>query len=165
MLFWVTLAIVAGALIGNYLGIMGYISSGWFWFGNQGLSYIQLGRFWQIGFFAGLLIWSALVFRALWPTGAAAAAGDAPVLDGAHPARKPDLGADDQHRAPLRVRHDPADRDREVLHHHRFLALVGGASVGRAVVRVLRRRHERLPADGDRASCRASWPSARSISS
>jgi nitric oxide reductase subunit B len=71
LLFWVTLAIVAGALIGNWLGIMGYIDRGWFWFGNQGLSYIQLGRFWQIGFFAGLLIWSALVFRALWPTGPA----------------------------------------------------------------------------------------------
>src|ERR1700692_3137696 len=47
---------------------MGYIGEGWFWFGNQGLSYIQLGRAWQIGFFAGLAIWSILGFRALWPT-------------------------------------------------------------------------------------------------
>jgi nitric oxide reductase subunit B len=69
ILFWVTLIIVAGALIGDWLGIMGYMQQGWFWFGNQGLSYIQLGRAWQIGFFAGLLIWSALMFRALWPTG------------------------------------------------------------------------------------------------
>jgi nitric oxide reductase subunit B len=46
--------VVAGGLIGDYLGIMGYIRQDWFWFGNQGLSYIQLGRFWQIGFFAGL---------------------------------------------------------------------------------------------------------------
>jgi nitric oxide reductase subunit B len=67
-LFWVTLFVVAGALVGNYLGIMGYIRTGWFWFGNQGLSYIQLGRFWQIGFFTGLVLWSILVFRALWPT-------------------------------------------------------------------------------------------------
>jgi nitric oxide reductase subunit B len=70
LLFWVTLLIVVGALAGNYLGIMGYVREGWFWFGNQGLSYIQLGRAWQIGFFAGLVIWSLLVFRALWPTGA-----------------------------------------------------------------------------------------------
>src|SRR5262245_57157434 len=69
ILFWVTLVIVAGALVGNWLGIMGYIQKNWFWFGNQGLSYIQLGRFWQIGFFLGLLTWSALIFRALWPTG------------------------------------------------------------------------------------------------
>lgn len=74
VLFWVTLVIVLGALAGNYLGIMGYIQAGWFWFGNQGLSYIQLGRAWQIGFFAGLLIWSLLVFRALWPSYAKLAA-------------------------------------------------------------------------------------------
>jgi nitric oxide reductase subunit B len=69
LLFWVTLFVVLGALAGNYLGIMGYINEGWFWFGNQGLSYIQLGRFWQIGFFVGLALWSVLVLRALWPTG------------------------------------------------------------------------------------------------
>jgi nitric oxide reductase subunit B len=68
LLFWVTLIIVAGALIGNWLGIMGYTGDSWFWFGNQGLSYIQLGRFWQIGFFIGLVVWSLLMFRALWPT-------------------------------------------------------------------------------------------------
>ena len=71
-LFWVTLAIVVGALAGNYLDIMGYLHKGWFWFGEQGLSYIQLGRAWQIGFFAGLAIWSVLMFRALWPSRAAA---------------------------------------------------------------------------------------------
>ncbi|HXQ45639.1 MAG TPA: cbb3-type cytochrome c oxidase subunit I [Caulobacteraceae bacterium] len=75
LLFYVTLLVVAGALIGNYLGIMGYIGdTTWFWFGNQGLSYIQLGRAWQIGFFAGLAIWSVLVLRALWPTRASLAA-------------------------------------------------------------------------------------------
>jgi nitric oxide reductase subunit B len=68
LLFWVTLLVVAGALVGDYLGIMGVINKGWFWFGNQGLSYIQLGRFWQIGFFIGLAFWSVLVMRALWPS-------------------------------------------------------------------------------------------------
>jgi nitric oxide reductase subunit B len=68
VLFYVTLAVVAGALAGDYFGVMGYIGKGWFWFGNQGLSYIELGRFWQIGFFLGLVIWSVLVFRAMWPT-------------------------------------------------------------------------------------------------
>ena len=68
LLFYVTLLVVVGALAGDYFGVMGYVNKGWFWIGNQGLSYIQLGRVWQIGFFAGLLIWSILVFRALWPT-------------------------------------------------------------------------------------------------
>jgi nitric oxide reductase subunit B len=70
LLFWVTLLVVAGALVGDYLGIMGVIDQNWFWFGNQGLSYIQLGRFWQIGFFIGLAFWSLLVMRALWPSAA-----------------------------------------------------------------------------------------------
>ncbi|HET9149907.1 MAG TPA: nitric oxide reductase, partial [Alphaproteobacteria bacterium] len=68
LLFWATVIVVVGALIGDYLGIMGVIGEGWFWFGNQGLSYLELGRFWQIGFFLGLAFWSALVLRGLWPT-------------------------------------------------------------------------------------------------
>jgi nitric oxide reductase subunit B len=68
LLFWVSLFVVAAALVGNYLGIQGVIDKGWFWFGNQGLSYIQLGRFWQILFFVALLSWSVLMVRALWPS-------------------------------------------------------------------------------------------------
>ncbi|HZL01288.1 MAG TPA: cbb3-type cytochrome c oxidase subunit I [Caulobacteraceae bacterium] len=68
LLFWVTLIIVAGALIGDYLGIMGVVGAAWFWFGNQGLSYLELGRFWQILFSVGLGFWCLIVFRALWPS-------------------------------------------------------------------------------------------------
>lgn len=68
LLFWVTLFIVAGAIIGDYLGIMGFVNGAWFWIGNQGLSYIQLGRLWQIGFCVGLFLWSFIIFRGMWPT-------------------------------------------------------------------------------------------------
>ncbi len=68
LIFWVLVVIVVGALIGNYLGIMGAIDQRWFWFGNQGLSYLELGRFWQILFFVGLLVWSLVLLRAFWPT-------------------------------------------------------------------------------------------------
>lgn len=71
VLFWVTLLIVGGALVGDYLGIMGYINQYWFWLGNQGLSYLQLGRLWQIGFCLGLFLWSLIVFRGMWPSWAA----------------------------------------------------------------------------------------------
>lgn len=67
-LFWVTLFIIVGAIIGDYLGIMGYINQYWFWLGNQGLSYLQLGRLWQIGFCLGLFLWSVIVFRGMWPS-------------------------------------------------------------------------------------------------
>jgi nitric oxide reductase subunit B len=68
LLFWVTLFVVAGALIGDYLGIMGLAGGAWFWVGNQGLPYIQLGRLWQIGFCVGLFLWSFIIFRGMWPT-------------------------------------------------------------------------------------------------
>ncbi|EQD52573.1 nitric oxide reductase [mine drainage metagenome] len=68
LIFWVLVVIVAGALIGDYLGIMGLIDQHWFWFGNQGLSYLELGRFWQILFFVGLAVWSLVLLRAFWPT-------------------------------------------------------------------------------------------------
>ncbi len=68
LIFWVLVVIVAGALIGDYLGIMGLIGKHWFWFGNQGLSYLELGRFWQILFFVGLAVWSLVLLRAFWPT-------------------------------------------------------------------------------------------------
>lgn len=67
ILFWVTIFVVAGAIIGDYLGIMGYIEQNWFWVGNQGLSYLQLGRLWQIGFFIGLVFWSFVILRGMWP--------------------------------------------------------------------------------------------------
>ncbi|HYW03348.1 MAG TPA: cbb3-type cytochrome c oxidase subunit I [Gammaproteobacteria bacterium] len=67
LLFWVTMLVVGGAIVGDYMGIQGWITKNWFWFGNQGLSYLELGRFWQIGFFIGLAAWSALVLRAMWP--------------------------------------------------------------------------------------------------
>ncbi|MFK2889854.1 nitric-oxide reductase large subunit [Dyella flagellata] len=68
LIFWVLVVIVAGALTGDYLGIMGLVDKQWFWFGNQGLSYLELGRFWQILFFAGLAVWSLVLLRAFWPT-------------------------------------------------------------------------------------------------
>ncbi|WHZ18046.1 MAG: Nitric-oxide reductase, quinol-dependent [Rhodanobacteraceae bacterium] len=68
LIFWVLVVIVAGALIGDYLGVMGVVNERWFWLGNQGLSYLELGRLWQILFFVGLLVWSLVLLRAFLPT-------------------------------------------------------------------------------------------------
>jgi nitric oxide reductase subunit B len=38
-----------------------------FWFGHQGWELVDLGRFWQIFLFVGLMVWLLLVGRALWP--------------------------------------------------------------------------------------------------
>ncbi|MCC7191843.1 MAG: nitric-oxide reductase large subunit [Phycisphaeraceae bacterium] len=68
ILFVCLLIIVAGSMIGQWLGIqqkLGNISN--FWFGHQGYEYVDLGRFWQIFLAAGLFIWLGLMVRAMWP--------------------------------------------------------------------------------------------------
>ncbi|HUW98737.1 MAG TPA: cbb3-type cytochrome c oxidase subunit I [Acidiferrobacter sp.] len=68
ILYIATVVVAVGGLAGDYAGIQGWFSHGsWFWWGNQGLSYLELGRAYQMGLFAGLSIWSILVGRAMWP--------------------------------------------------------------------------------------------------
>ncbi len=67
-LFISLLIIVVGSLIGEWMGVMqklGFTTN--FWFGHQGYEYVDLGRFWQIFLFTGLIIWLILMFRALLP--------------------------------------------------------------------------------------------------
>jgi len=67
-LFSALLVIVLGSLAGQWMGVMqklGYIQN--FWFGHQGYEYVDLGRFWQIFLFVGLIIWLLLMGRAIWP--------------------------------------------------------------------------------------------------
>ncbi len=68
LLFGALLLIVIGSLAGQWFGVMqklGYIQN--FWFGHQGYEYVDLGRFWQIFLFVGLIIWLLLMGRAIWP--------------------------------------------------------------------------------------------------
>lgn len=68
ILFISLLIIVVGSAAGQWASIMhmmGLETS--FWFGHQGLEYVDLGRFWQIFLFLGLFIWLGLMTRAIWP--------------------------------------------------------------------------------------------------
>jgi nitric oxide reductase subunit B len=63
------LMIVVGSLAGEWLGINQFFKSLAlnFWFGHQGYEYVDLGRFWQIFLFIGLVLWFFLMVRALMP--------------------------------------------------------------------------------------------------
>ena len=68
LLFVCLLVIVVGAFAGQWAAVLQKLGLKYnFWFGHQGWEYVDLGRFWQIFLFAGLLIWLTLVGRALWP--------------------------------------------------------------------------------------------------
>ncbi len=67
-LFGALLVIVVGSLVGEWLSIHQHLSLDMgFWFGHQGYEYVDLGRFWQIFLFVGLLIWLVLMVRGIWP--------------------------------------------------------------------------------------------------
>jgi nitric oxide reductase subunit B len=68
-LFFSLLLIVVGSFVGQWLAVNGFIEDLTlnFWFGHQGYEYIDLGRFWQIYLFIGLLLWVVLLLRALLP--------------------------------------------------------------------------------------------------
>ena len=68
-LFVSLLIIVVGSFAGEWLAVHRFMPDMLtnFWFGHQGYEYVDLGRFWQIYLFIGLLLWTVLVLRGLAP--------------------------------------------------------------------------------------------------
>lgn len=68
-LFYSLLLIVGGSFIGQWLAVHRFIPDMVvnFWLGHQGYEYVDLGRFWQIYLFVGLMLWVVLVMRGLKP--------------------------------------------------------------------------------------------------
>lgn len=67
LLFGALLLVVVGSLTGEWLSIQQKLGANWFWFGTQGYEYVDLGRFWQLLLFIGLVYWLGLMWRALRP--------------------------------------------------------------------------------------------------
>jgi len=68
ILWGALLVVVIGSFAGEWFAIhqkLGHLQN--FWFGHMGYEYVDLGRFWAILLFSGLMIWLTLVGRALWP--------------------------------------------------------------------------------------------------
>jgi nitric oxide reductase subunit B len=60
--------VVGGSFIGNYLAIAQILPPNLnFWLGHQGYEFIDLGRLWQIALWVGILLWLALMLRAMVP--------------------------------------------------------------------------------------------------
>src|SRR5215469_13029623 len=57
--------VVFGSLLGEYAGVNGWIQQGWSWFGHQGFTFLDLGRFWQILLTVGLFFWVVILFRGM----------------------------------------------------------------------------------------------------
>ena len=65
ILFGALIVVVAGSLLGEWLGINNLLGNLWFWLGNQGWEFLELGRVWQMLLAAGLVFWLGLLIRAV----------------------------------------------------------------------------------------------------
>lgn len=65
VLFWALVVLVGGSMLGEWLGVNGYLGNNWFLLGNQGWEYIELGRIWQIVLVVGMFIWLFIVYRGI----------------------------------------------------------------------------------------------------
>jgi nitric oxide reductase subunit B len=61
-LFFAFVAVIVGSLLGIWAGMAQMLGDWWFWLGNQGWEYLELGRLWQYLLAIGLLVW----FGVLW---------------------------------------------------------------------------------------------------
>jgi nitric oxide reductase subunit B len=67
LLFGALCVVVVGSLAGIWAGVSQTLPHLWFWFGNQGWEYLELGRAWQILLIIGLSFWFWLLIRAVAP--------------------------------------------------------------------------------------------------
>ena len=63
LLFAAFAIVIFGSLLGEWAGILQWLGDWWFWIGNQGWEFLELGRLWQYLLIAGLFAWFALL---LW---------------------------------------------------------------------------------------------------
>jgi len=57
--------VVAGSMLGEFLGQRGYFGALWSWLGNQGWEYLDLGKLWQILLTIGMVLWVIILWRGL----------------------------------------------------------------------------------------------------
>jgi nitric oxide reductase subunit B len=54
--------VIFGSLLGEWVGMSNLLGELWFWLGNQGWEFLELGRIWQVLMVVGLFAW----FGVLW---------------------------------------------------------------------------------------------------
>lgn len=67
VLFAALLVVVSGSFLGQFVAIKGWMPEKLnFWFGHQGYEFVELGRFWQLALYIGLIFWLVLMLRGVW---------------------------------------------------------------------------------------------------
>ena len=67
VLFGAFALVIGGSLLGEWLGMSQLLGRWWFWLGDQGWEYLELGRVWQVLLVAGLAAWFVLLWCLVRP--------------------------------------------------------------------------------------------------
>ncbi|HET7569857.1 MAG TPA: cbb3-type cytochrome c oxidase subunit I [Gammaproteobacteria bacterium] len=67
VLFAAFVIVIGVSLLGEWLGMLNLLGRWWFWIGDQGWEYLEIGRLWQYLLVVGLLAWFVLLFRLARP--------------------------------------------------------------------------------------------------
>jgi nitric oxide reductase subunit B len=67
LLFGAIVFVAVGSLLGEWAGLLQWLGDLWWWIGNQGWEFLELGRAWQVLLALGLTFWFVLLWRNVRP--------------------------------------------------------------------------------------------------
>lgn len=67
LIFGAFAVVIFGSLLGEWLGMSNLLGDLWFWLGNQGWEFLELGRVWQVLMIVGLFVWFGLLWTLARP--------------------------------------------------------------------------------------------------
>lgn len=67
VLFGAVVLVAVGSMVGEIFTVLGHLPESLAFLGSDGWEYMELGYFWRVLLFSGLLIWAAIVLRGIWP--------------------------------------------------------------------------------------------------
>ena len=68
LLFAAFVAVIGLSMLGEWAGMSQLLGKWWYWFGDQGWEYLEIGRFWQYLLVLGLFVWFALLYWVARPS-------------------------------------------------------------------------------------------------
>jgi len=67
IIFWLIVILVAGSILGIFLGPMNLLGKNWYLFGHQGWEYMEPGKFWQSILAFIFILWAIAIYRGIKP--------------------------------------------------------------------------------------------------
>ncbi|WP_313469033.1 cbb3-type cytochrome c oxidase subunit I [Carnobacterium sp.] len=67
LLFWALIFVIGGSMLGEWGSILNVINDKWWLVGHFGWEYLELGKFWQILFILGMVLWVVILLRGFIP--------------------------------------------------------------------------------------------------